>query len=359
VVAEFAGFPVDSNSGGSSPSYTADVMAAVDHETRTLYFLQANQTNPTEVTIVAVDVDTGVSSKFHLDTPFPLSGLHFDDGESGRGGSSGGGGGSGGSTLVGVGFESFNGTDYALAAVAIDLDAQACVVVARSSDALGGLGPYVDFAWSQYDASTGLLYTLVRHEDEPTSLPAEIVTLNLNDSGNSGDTANTTTAATAAATSVPTDPAFIFSSFVVGHTAATNKATNEATATATATAAIAGSTTTTLFAMSPGPVDDNGDALDPVWQLVAIDAATGSAESVALAPEEANAVGPAHWGGGTWGYSGPGPFIFLAAGMERKSMETNHKNEPQSAVALRVNPEQSTVEVISTKTPFLHNAALL
>jgi len=52
-------------------------------------------------------------------------------------------------------------------------------------------------------------------------------------------------------TSVDTDPAFVFSSFVVD---------------------ARGGDCCQLFAMSPGPVDDNGDALAPAWQLVSIDA---------------------------------------------------------------------------------------
>ena len=142
---------------------------------------------------------------------------------------------------------------------------------------------------SQLDSSTGMLYALVRHEDEPTSLPAKVFTFDLSaDLGavrttlrltcvllltgarrlrrsllarhlNAGKCRARVICALICscllpweqATSVDTDPAFVFSSFVVD---------------------ARGGDCCMLFAMSPGPVDDNGDALAPVWQLVSIDA---------------------------------------------------------------------------------------
>lgn len=179
---------------------------------------------------------------------------------------------------------------------------------------------------SQLDSSSGLLYILSRHEDEPTTLEAVIVTVDLS---------------TGASTSVDTDPAFIFASFVVDKR---------------------GGGRGNLLAMSPGSVDANGDADPPAWQLVRVDATTGAVASEALAPAAAN-VGPAHWGGGVWGYPGVGSFLFFAATVEQKTGQTDYKNVPSESVALEVIPgtsdEATRIEVINAHSPWWHNIVVV
>ena len=108
-----------------------------------------------------------------------------------------------------------------------------------------------------------------------------------------------------------------------------------------------------------GPVDANGDALAPVWQLVSITTASdGAVASLATAPSEVN-VGPAHWGGGVWGYGGEGAFAFFASALPKTKNEANRKNEPASSVALRVSPADATIEVVNANAPFWHNVAVI
>lgn len=130
VVAEFEGHPVDAN----SPAYTADVVAAVDAAQGVIYYLQNNQTvgdssaTTFAFTIVAVEVATGVEESTPFESPFPLSGLHFNS-ASGQ--------------LLGVGLQLFNGTDHSYGVVALDFENRGVSLLSSSA----ALGPFVDYAW--------------------------------------------------------------------------------------------------------------------------------------------------------------------------------------------------------------------
>jgi len=130
---------------------------------------------------------------------------------------------------------------------------------------LSDVSPYVDFAWSDYDAISQSFYIFARHEDQPTTLQAQLFTLNFQ---------------SPKITVVDVSLNYIFSSFFIDSR-----------------------TPNTLLAFSPGPVDpDTGDVIALQWQVVRVDPTTGSVTSVAKAPDSTTYF-PLWWGGGISGFS--------------------------------------------------------
>lgn len=301
--------PVDSD----NQLFVSDVAAAADSDY--LYFMQGDADEPTWVDIARVDPAHGTTDVIQYnDIPYPFSGIHARTSDS---------------SLLVVGLDRFNTTDYQFSVAALGSGGKT-IWLASSSAGLAGLGPYVDYAWSQFDAVNEVMHILVRHEDEPLTIPAMVISIDI---------------VTGAATSAAVDPSHHFSSFVVDNR---------------------GKGAGQLLAMSPGPINpDTGDCDDPSWSLVAIDTTQGPtavATELAAAPSEANA-GPVHWSGGTWGYTGTGPFLFFAAavpdhdGVPPAGQMT--KNEPKTTVALLVTPAaaggDSTVELVDASASFYHN----
>jgi len=123
--------------------------------------------------------------------------------------------------------------------------------------------PYVDFTWSDFDQSNGILYVLARHEDDPVDMPMQLFVFNY---------------MTAKYSIVQLALTDIYSSFLVD----TRKMGS-------------------LFAFTPGPVDTSGLVNNPKWQVVSIDTTSGAITPYLSAPTDVNQY-PIFWGGGVRGF---------------------------------------------------------
>lgn len=258
-LAQMFAFDVDSNAA----SYVVDLPYAVDSDAEisvqdsvgakdfnsgNVYYMQRTANDFTSFTLLEYSPaeSTGTINTYSIGPEtFPTSQFHI----------------TGDATFVSVGFqapEDSNG-DYGLTLSTWDLS----TTTPQQVGAVWPAGPYVDLAWSQY--AHGNVYTLLRHEDEPTALYAKLVVLSLNDNS------------VVSVSQLDTD--YIFSSFFVD----------------------ARDSVPVLYAMSPGAVDDNGDALTPTWQLISVDLATNVSTSVVTLQGQ-NIDYPVFWSGGVFGF---------------------------------------------------------
>jgi len=128
----------------------------------------------------------------------------------------------------------------------------------------GPVAPYVDFTWSDFDATGQILYVLSRHEDEPTTLEAQIWTFNFKTSQSSFATASLEQ---------------IYSVFFAD--------SNQPGI---------------LYAFSPGPVNNaTGDVIKTQWNVISVEAISGKVATYLPAPADVNQY-RVFWGGGVHGF---------------------------------------------------------
>jgi len=229
-------------------AYFADGLVTVDRAKSVVYFVKANAFESYPDLLVGVNAADGA---IVAETPltlggFPLSGVHLDQADG---------------SLVGFGLKS-DDEGWHFSAGRFDLTASPSPyteLVVYSAD----VEPFVEYTWSDYDTKAKVLYVFSRHEDDPIALPAQLFSFDL---------------ANKKVSVVNVSLDFIYSSFFID-----SRAPN------------------TLLAFSPGPVDSSGEVPTVIWQVVKIDATTGSVVSVAKAPTSVNAY-PVWWGGGVSGF---------------------------------------------------------
>jgi len=298
-----------SATGPQSPqavsAYVSQDVIAVNRQDDILYLLKSNDYYGFPNLVLVIDLKNGTLTRQLPITGlnFAISGLYFDSLDG---------------TLAVVGLKNSSSSWYYFGGK-IDLTNGAFrEIVASSAD----VSPYVDFAWSDYDPTSQSFYILARHEDQPTTLQAQLFTLNLQ-------------SPKVSVVDVSLD--YIFSSFFIDSR-----------------------TPNALLAFSPGPVDpSNGDVVSPKWQVIRIDPTTGSIGTVAAAPASANTF-PIWWGGGVAGFSNgkattapdSNNFHFLA-------VSTPFFPHPRQLVALNFNLQTNTVTLaqLSNPLPFFFNVA--
>jgi len=257
--------------------------------------------------LVAVSAQDGaIVSETKLNLPFPLSGIHLDEADG---------------TIVGFGLEedSMGGWHYVAGRFDVTTDPATFKQQARVEN---DIEPFVDFAWSEYDSAARVLYVLSRHEDDPIAMPAELFSFNLN-----------TNMLSVSAVNISLN--YIYSSFFVDSR-----------------------TPSTLMAFSPGPVDSSGNVNNPVWQLVKINAITGSVVSVAKAPTTANQY-PVWWGGGVSGFTNSGKGVTPEnIALHYISPRGPGYPHPSELIGLSADLRTNTLTVLAN-LPYLYNMVLV
>jgi hypothetical protein len=233
-------------------AHLAEAVVTVDRTAGYVWLLKANNFTQFPNLLLAVDPRSGgiVFESLITGLPSALNGIYFDD-----------------TTGVILGF-GINNVDssYFHVRIAVSFATGLASVVKFTSFA--NSSPYVDFAWGVLDSAAKTLYVLLRHEDEPTSLAAQIVVFSAYDG------------AYPAMAVYDLPPAPVFSSMWLDY-----------------------SGRGALLAFSPGTVDPStGDVPTPQWQVVSISLVTSPAKvaPVAFAPSNANAFS-VFWGGSVAG----------------------------------------------------------
>jgi len=267
-----------------------------------LYLLKANAVQDVPNILLTLDLNNRVvlSQTVITGLTAPISGFHFD---------------SVGGALVAFGLRNVT-SNWLYYGGRVNLTSG---VFTETVVSQANIAPYVDFAWSDYEPSSTTIYILSRHEDEPTTLQAQLFTLNIG----AGTITNVTLSLD-----------YIFSSFCVDSR-----------------------TPNTLLAFSPGAVDNNtGEVVKPLWMYVEINTATGRVSSGLPAPPTINQY-PVWWGGGSFGFSNSKAASTPSTQYYNFYVPNNASRYPQpnQLQAFSYTLANNTISIPNSRLPYLFN----
>jgi len=285
-----------------STAYIANSIAAVNKAAGLLYLLKANNVEDVPNILLTVDLNnrTLVSQTVITGLSAPISGFHYDPV---------------GGSLVAFGLRNVT-ANWLYYAGRINLNTG---LFTESVASQANVAPYVDFSWSDYEPTSSTIFILSRHEDEPTTLMAQLFTINIG-------------ASTITSVNVTLDR--IFSSFAIDST-----------------------TPNTLLAFSPGAVNpDDGDVAKPFWQIVQINTARGSISSGLPAPPTMNQY-PVWWGGGSFGFSNSKAATTASTQYYNFFVPNNYTRypEPSQIQAVIYSLSNNTISIPNYRLPYMFN----